>query len=172
MDPYAVTLDSKPVKKGRSERIPRESKNNFTEDVKKVLQMSKNQKSMNTFDYMNNYNNTFKLTEEDGEGNTVPYLGLINDFFKPYLKQLKRDEIKKSGGRKSIDSVNSNERNDGFFMYKNSNLEEENPFQSDNHEGNFLFHWISGMLVFFCLCFLPSLIRPFFTALFFLIIII
>ena len=108
MDPYAVTLDSKPVKKGRSERIPRESKNNFTDDVKKILQIPKNQKSMNTFDYMNNYNNTFKLTEEDGEGNTVPYLGLINDFFKPYLKQIKRDEIKKSGGRKSIDSVNNN----------------------------------------------------------------
>ena len=119
MDPHTVTLGSKPVKKGRTNKTPQIG--TFIEELNKINSYNK---VFNTSPF-SNYNGN-KLFSTMNNIQILPSNGLINKLFLPYLKQIKRDELKTKTKKNSYDSSNCNEkRESGFFLYSDPNIEEE-----------------------------------------------
>ena len=119
MDPHTVTLGSKPVKKGRTNKTPQTG--TFTQELNKI---NFDNKLFNTLS-LSNYNDNKHFSSANNI-QILPSSGLINKLFLPYLKQIKRDEIKTKTRKNSVESSNFNEkRESGFFLYSDPNNEEE-----------------------------------------------
>jgi hypothetical protein len=111
MDPHAVTVGSKPVKKGRANKIPKAG--SFIEEINRIKSIPK---IMTSFDF---------LHESSFGGKKIPMVGLMNKLFAPKLKQIRLQDLKLK-----VRKVNNenDEENDGrkneFYLYKNANEED------------------------------------------------
>ena len=129
MDPHTVTFGSKPVKKGRANKTPKTG--SFIDEVNKINSKNVN---LNSYTFLNDKNNNYN--DENNDNNTffsaleniqiLPNNGLINKIFAPYLKQIKRDEMKRRKNELSSSNFN-NKRDSGFFLYRDVyNQDEKN----------------------------------------------
>ena len=109
MDPHAVTTGSKPVKKGRVNKVPKGG--SFISELNKI---NDSQNNISSIDFL-------KLNVSGDR--ILPINGLLNKIFAPQLKQIKREEKKLkmiSGGNE----IGKN-RNNEFFLYRNFEQEEK-----------------------------------------------
>jgi hypothetical protein len=109
MDPHAVTVGSKPVKKGRANKIPKGG--SFMEEINRIKMTPK---IMTSFDF---------LDENFSRGKKIPMIGLMNKLFAPKLKQIKLQDVKLRVRRENNDNDNDGRKND-FYLYKNANEED------------------------------------------------
>ena len=140
MDPHSVTMGSKPLKKGRANKIPRGD--SFLSEIGK-RSYEKSAVSFNILDLIATSTSTSSSTSSSSSsthlelnaelnyciGKRIPFNNLLNVMFRPQLKKLNRDirlnNLALSNKRKE------NVKNDNFYLYGDAN----NDVDDDNRGG-------------------------------------
>ena len=162
MDPHSVTMGSKPLKKGRANRIPKGD--SFLSEIGK-RNYEKSAASFNVLDLIAaSSSSSSSSSTADVElfaeviyccGKRIPLNNLINGMFRPQLKKLNRDirlnNLALSNKRKE------NIKTDNFYLYGDAN----NDIDDDNRggrEGKFIFIFFVFYIIYIMISRSPTLI--------------